>query len=240
MRIYAHRGASKQAPENSLKAFKLAFEQAADGIEFDVYQHDSGIIVFHDRTLMRRANVKGYLLETPFSELSTLDIGEGERIPTLIDTLNTVPPTKWCNIEIKHLVDVKRWVVDVKKAVNASHVNVSNLLISSFNHHWLKAIKALWPEVKIGALSASYELDCTASARALNAYSVNIALDAVDKSFVETVLNAGFNVYVYTVDEPKDMLMLAKWGVTGIFTNMPDIARQILKANGESRESNEE
>ena len=47
-------------------------------------------------------------------------------------------------------------------------------------------------------------------------------------------------MYVYTVDEPKDMLMLAKWGVTGIFTNMPDIARQILKANGESRESNEE
>ena len=47
MLIFAHRGASKVAPENTLKAFKLAFEQDADGIEFDTYQHESGIIVFH-------------------------------------------------------------------------------------------------------------------------------------------------------------------------------------------------
>lgn len=228
MRIYAHRGASKQAPENSLKAFKLAFEQQADGIEFDVYQHDSGIIVFHDRTLVRRTKKNGYLLDTPWSILSTLDIGDGEHIPTLADTLNTVPNGKWCNIEIKHLVDVNHWVSEVKSAVSSSQVDVNRLLISSFNHHWLKDIKALWSEVKIGALSASYELDCTASARVLNAYSVNIALDAVDKSFVETVLNAGFHVYVYTVDEPRDILLLAEWGVTGIFTNVPGTARQVL------------
>lgn len=228
MRIYAHRGASKQAPENSLKAFKLAFEQQADGIEFDVYQHDSGVIVFHDRTLVRRTKKNGYLLDTPWSVLSTLDIGDGEHIPTLADTFNTVPNGKWCNIEIKHLVDVNHWVREVKSAVSSSQVDVNRLLISSFNHHWLKDIKALWPEVKIGALSASYELDCTASARVLNAYSVNIALDAVDKSFVETVLNAGFHVYVYTVDEPRDILMLAEWGVTGIFTNVPGTARQVL------------
>jgi glycerophosphoryl diester phosphodiesterase len=228
MRIYAHRGASKQAPENSLKAFKLAFEQQADGIEFDVYQHDSGIIVFHDRTLVRRTKKDGYLLDTPWSVLSTLDIGDGERIPTLADTLNTIPNDKWCNIEIKHLVNIEHWVDDVKRAVAASQVDLTRVLISSFNHHWLKDIKALWPEVKIGALSASYELDCTASARALHAYSVNIALDAVDKSFVETVLDAGFSVYVYTVDEPRDILMLADWGVTGIFTNLPDMARQVL------------
>jgi glycerophosphoryl diester phosphodiesterase len=228
MRIYAHRGASKHAPENSLKAFKLAFEQQADGIEFDVYQHDGGVIVFHDRTLVRRTKKNGYLLDTPWSVLSTLDIGDGEHIPTLADTLNTVPNGKWCNIEIKHLVNVNHWVSEVKSAVSSSQVDVNRLLISSFNHHWLKDIKALWPKVKIGALSASYELDCTASARVLNAYSVNIALDAVDKSFVETVLNAGFHVYVYTVDEPRDILMLAEWGVTGIFTNVPGTARQVL------------
>ena len=55
MLIFAHRGASKAAPENTLKAFRLAFEQHADGIEFDTYQHDGGILVFHDRTLKRRA-----------------------------------------------------------------------------------------------------------------------------------------------------------------------------------------
>ena len=102
------------------------------------------------------------------------------------------------------------------------------LLISSFNHHWLQAIALKWPEVKIGALSASYELDCTASARTLNAYSVNIALDAVDKQFVQTAQQDGFDVFVYTVDEPRDMLMLNEWGVTGIFTNVPDVALSVL------------
>lgn len=228
MRIYAHRGASKDAPENTIKAFRLAFDQRADGIEFDVYQHESGIVVFHDRTLKRRAGVDGYLLETPWPTLQTLNVGEGQHIPTLSETLSVVPEGKWCNIEIKHLVDVKRWVNEVKTALSQSNIAVEHVLVSSFNHHWLKAITALWPEVKIGALSASYELDCTASARALQAYSVNIALDAVDKRFVETVLSEGFNVYVYTVDEPKDITMLARWGVTGIFTNVPKLAKEVV------------
>ncbi len=203
MLIFAHRGASKAAPENTLKAFRLAFEQHADGIEFDTYQHDGGIVVFHDRTLKRRAREPGYLLDASWQALREMDIGEGERIPTLSETLKCVVDNKWCNIEIKHLN-------------------------SSFNHHWLHAIAKRWPKVKIGALSASYELDCTASARALNAYSVNIALDAVDKSFVHAALRDGFDVFVYTVDEPRDMLMLREWGVTGIFTNVPDTALKAL------------
>ena len=228
MLILAHRGASKAAPENTVKAFKLAFEQRADGIEFDTYQHESGIIVFHDRTLTRRAREPGYLLDVPWQSLTEMDIGDGEHIPTLTETLNCVPKDKWCNIEIKHLTDVDSWVKDVKAAVQQSGINAHKLLISSFNHHWLQAIALRWPEVKIGALSASYELDCTASARALNAYSVNIALDAVDKQFVQTAQQDGFNVFVYTVDEPRDMLMLNEWGVTGIFTNVPDVALNVL------------
>ena len=228
MLIFAHRGASKAAPENTLRAFKLAFEQDADGIEFDTYQHESGIIVFHDRTLTRRARETGYLLDTPWQSLKQMDIGDGERIPSLHETLECVPGSKWCNIEIKHLHDVDSWVNDVKAAVKQSSISADKLLISSFNHHWLKAITHLWPEVKIGALTASYELDCTASARALSAYSLNIALDAVDKQFVQTALQEGFDVFVYTVDEPRDMLMLKEWGVTGIFTNLPNVALNTL------------
>ena len=228
MLIFAHRGASKAAPENTLKAFKLAFEQDADGIEFDTYQHESGIVVFHDRTLTRRARETGYLLDTPWQSLKEMDIGDGEHIPSLSETLQCVPTGKWCNIEIKHLHDVNSWVEDVKKAIKQSNISTSQLLISSFNHHWLKAITDLWPEIKIGALTASYELDCTASARALSAYSVNIALDAVDKQFVQTALQEGFDVFVYTVDEPRDIRMLKEWGVTGIFTNVPDVALNVL------------
>lgn len=231
MLVFAHRGASKAAPENSIKAFELAYQQNADGIEFDTYQHDSGIVVFHDRTLRRRARTEGYLLDIPWNELCKLDIGEGERIPTLQQTLACVPNNKWCNIEIKHLNDVDKWVSQVKEHINNNVLNTDKLIISSFNHHWLKAIAARWPEVKLGALSASYELDCIASARMLKAYSVNIALDAVNKTYVQTSLAKGFKVFVYTVDEPRDMIMLAHWGVTGIFTNVPDKALKVLQTD---------
>lgn len=229
MRIFAHRGASKAAPENTLKAFTLAFEQGADGIEFDTYQHDSGIIVFHDRLLLRRARTPGYLMDTPWSTLRHLDIGEGERIPTLDSTLATVPRGRWCNIEIKHLQCIDTLVSQTKQSIAQSAIAEEHVLISSFNHHWLAGIAARWPEVKIGALTASYDLDCTASARALNAYSVNIALDAVEKAFVEKARSQGFEVYVYTVDEPRDMQQLAAWGVTGIFTNVPNTALRFLR-----------
>ncbi len=228
MLIYAHRGASRAAPENSIKAFKLAFMQRADGIEFDTYQHEGGIVVFHDRTLRRRARVEGFLLDTPWPSLFSLDIGEGEVIPTLAQALATVPSDKCCNIEIKHLDNVDKWVLEAQTAVKNSPLTAQQILVSSFNHHWLLDITKRWPEVNIGALTASYDLDCTASAKALGAYSVNIALDAVNQQFVKTAKAEGFKVYVYTVDEPRDMLMLDHWGVDGIFTNLPELAVDLL------------
>ena len=139
---------------------------------------------------------------------------------TPTETLNCVPKDKWCNIETARMRRRQR----IKHVKGGTASGINDKLLIFFNHHWLQAIALKWPEVKIGALSASYELDCTASARALNAYSVNIALDAVDKQFVQTAQQDGFDVFVYTVDEPRDMLMLKEWGVTGIFTNVPDVA----------------
>ena len=228
MRIIAHRGASTLAPENTLKAFKLAFEQESDGIEFDTYQHADGIVVFHDKTLDRTTNASGLLLQTPLADLKQIDAGEGEVIPTLDEVLTTVPDGAFCNIEVKHLHNADTWVQAVQQAVEDTQIKLNTLLISSFNHHWLAAIKALWPQVAIGALTATYALDATHCARQLNAKSINIALDVVNADFVDVSKQAGLDVYVYTVDEPEDMLQLKQWGVTGIFTNVPDIAKHIL------------
>ena len=85
--------------------------------------------------------------------------------------------------------------------------------------------------MKIGALTASYELLPFTSAKILRAYSVNIALDIANREFVEAALEAGFKVFVYTVDNDEDMKMLKAWGVTGIFTNVPQRASQILASN---------
>ncbi|MDO6567874.1 glycerophosphodiester phosphodiesterase family protein [Alteromonas sp. 1_MG-2023] len=228
MLIIAHRGASATAPENTLQAFTLAFALQSDGIEFDTYQHDEAIVVFHDKTLGRTTNGSGLLLQTPLAQLKQLDAGDGETIPTLEDVLATLPVGALCNIEVKHLHNAESWVRDVKRAVEEANIEPDTLLISSFNHHWLAAISGLWPEVATGALTATYALDATHCARQLKAKSINIALDIVNQDFVNEAKLAGLDVYVYTVDEPEDMLQLKQWGVTGIFTNVPDIAKGVL------------
>ena len=133
MLIIAHRGASTLAPENTLKAFTLAFEQQSDGIEFDTYQHDDAIIVFHDKTLGRTTNGSGFLLQTSLADLKQLDAGEGEVIPTLEEVLATVPDGALCNIEVKHLRNAEAWVQDVKRAVEDAQINPNSLLISSLS-----------------------------------------------------------------------------------------------------------
>jgi len=228
MLIIAHRGASRKAPENTLKAFRLAFEQDADGIEFDTYQHDEGIIVFHDKTLERTTNGHGHLLDTSMAELQQLDAGDGERIPLLHSVLNTLPTNTLCNIEIKQLSNVETWVHEVKQAASNASIAPDDLLISSFNHQWLRDISVMWPEVKIGALTASYALDPTYCARTLKASSINIALDVVNEDFVRHAKSHGLAVFVFTVDNPEDMKQLLRWGVTGIFTNVPDEAKQVV------------
>lgn len=229
MLIIAHRGASKKAPENTLKAFQLAFQQCADGIEFDTHQHSEGILVFHDKTLERTSNAKGVLLDTPLSQLKQLDVGDGESIPSLLDVLKILPSGVLCNIEIKHLNNVDAWVSEVQHAIKSANVNSDTLLISSFNHHWLAQINQRWPDVNIGALTASYALDSTYCARALKAKSINIAVDVINADFVHDAKKNGLDVYVYTVDLPQDMIKLQQWGVTGIFTNVPDIAQSVLR-----------
>jgi len=231
MRIIAHRGASTKAPENTLKAFKLAFQQLSDGIEFDTHQHSEGIIAFHDKTLERTSNGKGFLLDTPLSRLKQLDVGEGESIPCLHEILDILPKDALCNIEIKHLNNVDTWVAEVKKAIEEANINEDNLLISSFNHHWLVQIRQRWPRVNIGALTATYALDPTYCARAIKATSINISIDVINADFINDAKRNGLDIYVYTVDIPEDMLKLKQWGVTGIFTNVPDVAQHVLYGN---------
>src|SRR5580658_6163343 len=94
--IWAHRGASRDAPENTLAAFTLAARQGADGIELDAQRCASGeVVVFHDTSLARTSGKPGLLAEAPWSELRQLDLGSrksarwaGGRIPLLAEVLD--------------------------------------------------------------------------------------------------------------------------------------------------------
>ncbi|OFC69750.1 glycerophosphodiester phosphodiesterase [Alteromonas confluentis] len=229
MFVLAHRGASKAAPENTLAAFRLGFEMGAHGLEFDTYQVDGEIVVIHDRWLNRTTNGSGRVVDQTLSYLRSLNAGNGEPIPLLVEALQCLPESTLCNVEIKGMTNPESWLARLLECCDIAQINPDSLLISSFNHRWLLSLKQLRPTLKLGALTANIELNSLRFARELAPWSVNYALDTIEETEVKRAQEAGYKVLVYTVDNPEDMLLLQSWGVDGIFTNKPDLALATLK-----------
>ncbi|WP_137168265.1 glycerophosphodiester phosphodiesterase [Salinimonas lutimaris] len=230
MWVIAHRGASQQAPENTLSAFSLALQQGAHGIELDTYQLEDQQVVIHDRFLHRTTNGQGKVTEASVAYLRSLDAGDGKPVPLLSEVMQLLPDNIICNVEIKHLTDAKAWLASLDAAMQHSALRPENLIVSSFNHTWLQDIKVLRPDIQIGALTASYPVNGADFASLLDAYAMHIDMDIVDEDIVRLAHREGLKVLVYTVDDPQDMHKLKSWGVDGIFTNLPELALQEVGA----------
>lgn len=233
MLIFAHRGASADAPENTLLAIDKALTQQADGIEIDVYQLGNDLVVIHDRWVRRTTNGNRPLSDYTLEELQTLDAGQGQFVPTLWQVLQRVRGKCLINIEVKGVHDVSLVNVCINKAVSQLNFEAEQFIVSSFNHHLLLAFKSIAPSIKIGALTASNALDHARFAEELQAYSVNADISFVDQAFVIDAHKRGLKMFVFTVDEPEDLLRLQAWGVDGIYSNSPAKAKLVLAAKAQ-------
>lgn len=229
MLIFAHRGASADAPENTLLAVQKALEQKADGIEIDVYQLGSELVVIHDQWVSRTTDGHGLLTNYSLQELQKLDAGHGQFVPTLWQVLDVVRGQCLVNIEVKGVQDVSLIIECINKAVNQLAFNYEHFSISSFDHHCLLRVKNLAPTIKIGALTASKPLTYAKFAEELQAYSVNADVTFVDEAFVQDAKTRGLKIYVYTVDQSADLLRLEQWGVDAVFSNGPAKAKLSLQ-----------
>ena len=232
MLIFAHRGASAEAPENTLRAIELALAQQVDGIEIDVHQVERELVVIHDRWVHRTTNGSGQLSDYRFSELRQLDAGQGQRVPTLWEVMQLIDGQCRLNIEVKGIQDVDLLFSYIDKACQELHFSQEQFILSSFDHHLLAAIKHQRPSLLLGALTASKPLDYAAFAERLQAYSVNADVTFLDHNFVKDAHLRGLKVFVYTVDERDDLALLADWQVDGVFCNAPAKARALLQAKG--------
>ena len=230
MQIIAHRGASGDFPENTLLAIEQAILQGADAIEIDVFAVDGELIVIHDHHLARTTNGKGSIYEYNLAQLQQLDAGRGQRIPLLWQVLQLLAPTQlWLNIELKGENTVAPLLSLLKRAERELQFDLSRLLISSFNHHLLAALKQQQPALKLGALTASLPIDYATFARHLNAYSVNCDVSFINQVFVDDAKARDLKVFVYTVDQADDIDRMQQYGVDGIFSNYPAKSRQQLQ-----------
>lgn len=227
MLVFAHRGASGYAPENTLLAIEKALAMKVDAIEIDVHLSDGELVVIHDRFVNNTTNGIGKVSKMSFQEIRQLDAGHGQQVPTLDEVLRCIHGQCLLNIELKANKTVLPVLALVDKAVKEYGYTYNQFLFSSFNHHLLHEIKTSRANLNIGALTASCPLDYAAFAANLNAYSVHISIDFINTEFVQDAHQRGLKVFVYTVDDEDDILEMHHLNVDGIFSNYP--TRSLVK-----------
>lgn len=235
LQIVGHRGAAGEAPENTLGSFALAVEQGSDAIELDIHlSKDEQIIVCHDVTINRTTTGTGNIGELTTVELKQVDAGSwfhakyaGERLPTLEEVFDLLPPHIEVNVEIKSDSDVLRSkLIDMLQRRSL----LDRVFVSSFNHQSLVLLKQAEPRVKIGLL---YSKEPLSPAEAKNKYGVELYSlhphhELVNRAFVEEADNLGMKVFPWTVNKEERMRQLIDDGVAGIITDYPGILRALL------------
>jgi len=228
MQIFAHRGASGNYPENTTSAITAALQAQVDGIELDVQSCADDFVIIHDSWLDRTTNGQGRVVDTPFSEISKLDAGDGQQVLNLQQVLELIGTQTQINLELKHTFGLDKLVSTLEQNVAEGIIDREQLLISSFDHHQLKWLKQNLPWVKIGALTASIPLNYAYFAENLHAYSVHLDKNFINHEFVADAKQRGLKVMTYTVDKQQEIEEMQNLGVDGIFSNYPCYAKMIL------------
>jgi glycerophosphoryl diester phosphodiesterase len=241
--IFAHRGASAHAPENTLAAFELALAQNADAIELDVkLSADGRAIVIHDPLVDRTTGSHGRVKDLPLRKLRALDAGSffsekfrGEKIPLLEEVFEAVGKRTFINVELTNYSTPRDQLVEtvcmlVKKCSLQEHVLFSSFFVSN-----LEKACAYLPEVPRGLLAFRGFLGAWARSFgfAFGQYqALHPFLTDVTPQQVQRVHRLNRRLHVWTVNAAEDMRRLFRWGVDAIFTDDPQLAVQV---RGESK-----
>lgn len=243
LEIIAHRGASYDAPENTVASFRLAWEQNADAGELDIFQTKDGkIVVLHDKDTKRVAGVDKKVVDQTFAELRMLDVGRwknpkyaSERIPTLEEMLATVPSGKRVFVEIKPDAAL---IPELDRVLKSSKLKPEQTPIISFHAEVIAAIKKARPDLPaywiVSLKSSKGKQPPTAEAliaRAKEIQADGLDLSAVpelDRTWADKVRAANLKLYVWTVNDAQLARRMAEIGVDGITTDRPAWLREQL------------
>jgi glycerophosphoryl diester phosphodiesterase len=219
---FGHRGASGHEPENTVRSVRKALELGAGGIEVDGYFADGRLVVIHDDTLSRTTNGHGRVMKKTFAYLRSLDAGLGERIPTLAEIFDAVNRRAVINVELKGAQTAAPVAALIAEYVNRLCWRYEDFLVSSFDHARIRQVKQLCPQIRIGALISKTPRGLAKSAEALGAWSLHASKRCVTSGLVADAHRRGLKVFVFTVNEPKDIARMRTLGVDGVFSDFPE------------------
>lgn len=235
--IIAHRGASADAPENTLAAIQLAWQQGADAAEIDVQlTADGQLVAIHDDTMLRTGGVDWAVKDRSLAELKTLDIGSwkspqfaSEQIPTLAEVLDIVPLGKRLFIEVKCGVDA---IPELIRVLLAAKTTREQTVLIGLDFDTIVAVKRALPDretcwvteqswsTRLACLPSTAELIERAMAAKLNGLDIN-NLPERPSGDIGLITQAGLQAYVWTVNTAERAAWHQVEGIHGITTDMP-------------------
>jgi glycerophosphoryl diester phosphodiesterase len=248
MVIVAHRGESFEAPENTLAAFRLAWERGLRTAELDIHMSsDCRLMVCHDPDALRTTGVSALIAETPCAELQRLDAGRwkgdrwaGERIPTLDEVLDALPQACGLWIEIKCGAEAAE---PLAALLRRRSIAPDRATMISFREDALRAVRSLAPEYGTHLLSAFSREERTGSltptlddlisrAQSLGVQALNVHWSGpIAAGTVRHVHDAGLRLCVWTVDDLEVARRMAAAGVDGITSNRASWLRDALASS---------
>ncbi|MFH2011928.1 MAG: glycerophosphodiester phosphodiesterase family protein [Pseudomonadota bacterium] len=227
MLCIGHRGAMGHEPENTLLSIEKAISLGASWVEIDVQFADGHLVVIHDYRLERTTNGTGYIHESTFEYLRSLNAGKGQKIPTLEEVFATINGKAGLNIELKGSQTTEPVTSSIREQIEQGW-DYKDILVSSFNHFDLLSLKRLDANVLTGALIEDIPADKAAFVERLGCYSIHLPIGLIDKSLVDDACRLGLKVFVFTVNEPEDIERMELLGVDGVFTDYPE---RVVKYN---------
>ena len=239
--IWAHRGASGYAPENTLIAFARAAELGADGVELDVQlTKDGQLVVIHDEWLERVSDGTGWVKDHTLEELKSYNYNkthpeyERAEIPTLREVYELLKPTGLTiNVELKTSVVFYEGIEEKVIALTREMGMEDQVLYSSFNHYTCVNMHKLDPECYVGFLYSDCPIGMADYAASYGADALHPALYLMQlPGYMQEAAENGLDVNSWTINEPEHMLMACRLGINAIITNYPDRALELAKQNG--------
>lgn len=244
----SHRGESADAPENTLAAFRLAWERQVPAIELDVHlTKDGRLICCHDADTRRTTGVERKIVDSTVAELQELDAGSwkderfrDEKMPLLEDALATLPDGGCCFIEVKVGPEA---VPPLVEAVKASKCRPEQLVIISFQADTIAEAKRQLPQLKAYFLESFKQNKKTGkwtpsidevieTAKTIRADGVDLSYKGpLDARVVERIKAAGLKCYVWTIDDPQIARRMIEAGVDGITTNKAAWLREAIRTS---------
>jgi len=218
MSLFGHRGAKGERPENTLLGINWALQNNVEAIEIDLHLTKDGIpVVIHDPTVDRTTNGKGKISDLTYEEISKLDAGSGEKIPTFYEVIEIINKT-----DVTFFVEIKS--AGLEKII-IEEILKNNLVdrtyIISFHHRLLKLIKEKAPQIRTAPLILGLPVNPVQLIKDTKADGISICALTVDKDVIKECKDAGYMVAVWVANSKEEYQYLSALGADFVGTDFP-------------------